>query len=99
MPITAVDDTGDAIQSAARLGLAVWDALADIHTEYAEPDREALRKAANAVLYAENRREAPREGIHLAHSVLEWTSGLFPGDDSFNRLTRASRIYEEARIK
>jgi hypothetical protein len=80
-----------------KLGLLVWDTLSDLRTGYAEADKPALREAANALLYAENRREALREAVHLAHVVLEWLSGMFP--DSLDRLKRASRIYEEARIK
>ena len=96
MTTTAIDNTGDAHTNAEELGLRVWDCLADMRTGYAEPDKEALRKAANALLFAENVREAPKESVYLANVVLEWLSGFFP--DSFERLQPASRIYEEARI-
>ena len=96
MTMTATEGP-DATQSAWRLGLLVWDTIADLRTGYAEPDKEALRKAANDLLSAEDVREAPKYAIYLAHVLLEWLSGLFP--DSYKRLERASIAYEKARIK
>lgn len=91
----------DPTQAAEKLGLTVWDYIADPQAvNKGEAEREALRKAANDFLFHEDVRKSDAPGVlearKLAHAVLAWLyADCAP--ESFRRLQRASQIYERTR--
>jgi hypothetical protein len=102
----------DAKKSGEDLALAIWDSIADIlHRkihELPEQDRDELERAANALrdsantfLFSEKGSSHPWPlypfARDMAFAVLDcWN---FPSDENFAALQRASRRFEEERIK
>jgi hypothetical protein len=88
-------DDHQASQAAEGLGLAAWDLQLDPECV----DKVALRKLATDLLFAS--RETPRPALieaarNLALDVIVWVdSGT---NDSYRKLRRSSRLFEELRI-
>ncbi len=63
-------------------------------------DQEALRKAANDFLFNDEAGDSPlvAKAADIAHALLEWLSP-FGESNSYQKLARASRAYEQLRIQ
>jgi hypothetical protein len=79
-----------------RLGTLVWDTIGELfHKGETQLDLDSveiaeLRKTAYAAV-----KDASPSGRKLAYAVLEWLQGI----GTFDAVKRASRSYEEARVR
>lgn len=101
----------DAESSGNTLGLAVWDAIADIlhrrTNDVPEPAQGELKKAADALresatsfLFADGGTTAWALypfARDMAFAVLDWWNS--PSEENFKKLQHASRRFEQERVK